>query len=506
MLVRQAGPVLFLYNKFKKFILLQERRPSSMAAAVIFVTFVGIVRGLLEGMLYDPGAYTVPIILAYVPFYLAMYLGVVLVLNLATGVRKRKIYRVALVGLFLGIFPPVLDLLFNWGRNEHLRYGYFLKLFSHGEWYNRFFIFYEPESRLPLGEAMTLWLLLIFGTVYAHIKTCSYFKTLVAFSGIYLVIFFNAYILPSGLYALLHSSAPTEALQHWRINTFDYYISYSQLVFVIIIYTTSRKDFFLALVKRANHLVPFVVICMIGARVDHQLVFEDIQVSSIVAICFLTALLHNDYFDRFDDRSRKSYTGSDDISIFNFVASYLVLLLLAHGKISGLPIALLLLLSFLYSYPFYRAKKYFPANMKIEGIWGGASFLSGMTVMGNVQFSTEKLWYLFFVFGGWSFVSTLKDAKDFKEDYRAKNRSVFILFKNKYSFSRTYLFALRLVLVLFLVPVFWAYSSEKYMVTALLSLNTAVIWLWCGRFLNSSRYEGLLALTSLYLIILYFAI
>jgi hypothetical protein len=103
-----------------------------------------------------------------------------------------------------------------------------------------------------------------------------------------------------------------------------------------------------------------------------------------------------------------------------------------------------LVVSFLYSYPFYRGKRYFPSNLKIEGVWGAASFLTGAISALENQASAGPFWggpaapvlgpfpwqtvvAAALVFGGYSVVAALKDYKDWEADLQAGVQTLYTL-------------------------------------------------------------------------------
>ena len=97
----------------------------------------------------------------------------------------------------------------------------------------------------------------------------------------------------------------------------------------------------------------------------------------------------------------------------------------------GMPMALFLCVSTLYSYDFYRAQRYFPANYKCEGIWGWSAFTLGASARLSVASSRATSGALLLagllVFAGFSLFNVFKDYKDIRADYKARNQTLYVL-------------------------------------------------------------------------------
>jgi hypothetical protein len=149
----------------------------------------------------------------------------------------------------------------------------------------------------------------------------------------------------------------------------------------------------------------------------------------------------------------------------------------------------LLLLQFVasvvYNYPFYRARDYFPANLKIEGLWGATSFLIGWlsareslppsavktTVAEGAALSAldaDSAIAAFLIFGGFSLLSALKDQKDIELDTRSKTQTLYTFAARKNQVTATHRMLIAIAAVAFLVgPV-------------LLALKGMLAWPWVG--------------------------
>jgi hypothetical protein len=91
---------------------------------------------------------------------------------------------------------------------------------------------------------------------------------------------------------------------------------------------------------------------------------------------------------------------------------------------------LLNLTALVYNADFYRGKRFFPTNYKIEAVWGAGSYLLDVFIMtiGIPRASSDLWWGTALVFAGWSAFSNIKDYKDLVADRRARNQTLYILF------------------------------------------------------------------------------
>lgn len=113
------------YKWFRHIIGLRERHPVSCAAIVGVVCFVGFARSELELLsTYGGGGGGASAFVNNAAFYLqATYLYGALAAKLSRRPLER-VTGVVLIGVFLGIFPPILDVaLGNFGKAYYLYVG-----------------------------------------------------------------------------------------------------------------------------------------------------------------------------------------------------------------------------------------------------------------------------------------------------------------------------------------------------------------------------------------------
>jgi len=126
----------------------------------------------------------------------------------------------------------------------------------------------------------------------------------------------------------------------------------------------------------------------------------------------------------------------------------------------GVLLALFQIVSVLYNYPFYRGKHFFPANYKIEGVWGWSAFMIGAyTVLHpRMQLPGPVLVASLLIFGGWSIFNYFKDYKDIREDYRAGVQTSYVLLKKRgFSLRRFHNLMRSITCVGLFIPLFFLF-------------------------------------------------
>jgi hypothetical protein len=165
---------------------------------------------------------------------------------------------------------------------------------------------------------------------------------------------------------------------------------------------------------------------------------------AIFQLCVI-ALVQNDAFDLREDVGRRPDEATrEDAHLFTVVGVLFVLGVLIASPPVGTPLALFLIVSTLYSFDFYRAKRFFPSNYKCEGVWAWSAFVLGGTathlVFARPQRSGAFLFASLLVFGGWFTFCVFKDYKDIRADFRARNQTLYVLSRRRgFSLRRLHL-------------------------------------------------------------------
>ena len=481
-------------------LLLSSGKKIQISTLVLFCIFTGIIRGILEGLFFDASALKPALILSYVPFYTIMFLTILMILKYAGGLSEANIYRVPLAALFLGIFPPLIDLIHRGGMDQNIRYGYYLELFFPQKIPNGLFFYYMPEYRVPLGETIIIWATILLTAFYARMRRSTWFRTGFVLVSVYLLFFIHSCLIPSVL--RLWISSNSQNLYGYDLNLV---IPLMQMFLSLISYLILRKISLIYILKRLLHIGPFLLIYGVGAVNFplHSILWASFTI--LLFFIFFTLIVQNDFYDLAEDarQNRKRHFIHADLIFFTAMMTFALILLSAYNLTLSLFLFIILLCGILYSFPFYRGKgKIFP-TMKFEGIWGAMSFLAGAIPLSPTKVQSEILIQLLLVFLGWSFFALLKDVKDIRADYKAGQSSIYIAFYRRKKKLRDVhrLLMTAYTFALLIVPAFYALQGRIF---ASMSLLFFVIVFAIIAFYVKLRIkvQGLLAAINGYLLIL----
>lgn len=483
----------------RKLIQLQERRKYRLYTVLVFVIFVGIGRGLEESILFRTPLRNSEI-LTFLPFYFSIAFLLTLVLSKIVAQPFQKVVNPVLVGVFLGLFPPAVDFFFN--SSSNIFYGYyFLQNFSELP-----YLGYKPEFNFPLGEAVIIWASVIFCGIYVWVKTSSVLRSFLALLGGYIVFLWQGSFLPMcvGYFYLGEISTIAQArdLDETTLKIFLYYIAFWQCFSAIVVYFILRLELLRLFFKRILHLLPFKIAVFCGSAFAGAFEAKTALAMGLIGLVAFIASLHNHFYDR-----HAKVVQAEDIHFFNVIFIMAAVFLFFTGNRFVLPIIIAFALSFLYHYPFYRGKKVFPANLKIEGVWGMCSFLAGLLAVGSVETLPDNTYlYILFTLGGFSLIAALKDMKDIRSDFRAHVSTLFIFcYKKGVRLSKVRNILYLLALGSFLIPIAYLLTFSYWLEALILTLPilTAIILLRQGSS-KAQWFQKFLFLTNTYLLFLGF--
>jgi hypothetical protein len=427
---------------------LQEKREFHGETVVFFALFVGSMRLFLEmflvGCQWDQ---TFRNFLLHVTFYLQCFFAFGLSIRLFAPPPWQARINVMLVALFLGFMPPVIDVIVSgWGNAVMGLQGFgymYIRDFPEGwPW-----LMISSEKKVPIGEGAILWLAVAFTGLYIWIRTRSAWRVVASLFFAYFVCMLVGAIVPTTL-AHLWST-------YWPKRSFVGTIILGQIGFTLLLYLSLYRPSLLAHVfRRFVHAFPLIGLALVGYAWIKPLDDGAYAAISLVGLCGLLTIVQNDHWD--DEVERPEETervARYDVVIIQFAWLVVAMTLFAMES----PVALLMVIygvaSFLYNAPLYRGKAYFPANLKLEGLWGGAAFLIGvfiaavpeLTKAAQARTIDSKIprWMdaspfswgyegdvaiaAFLAFGGWSVLAALKDEKDVETDTRVGSQTVFTL-------------------------------------------------------------------------------
>jgi 4-hydroxybenzoate polyprenyltransferase len=477
---------------------IQEKKNYNFYVIIIFAMFVGLIRFLLEVMVANRPLFHINLnVIHMFTFYLHCIFIYTLILKLMVpGLDWRKSIHLVLIGAFLGILPPIIDS-FYYGIGN-FKYGY-VDNFQEN-W--RLFL-YNPEAHVPLGEAVVLYLTIFFTAVVVFIKTSSFTRTLITILFCYAFIFFYAALLPSLAFGfaeymrlilnqnMVHFNEVSQ--KNFMGFTGIFFVSMFQATTCLIIYLILNPTIFKNLMKRINHAVPVALTCLLGYVLFKPLDIYALFMALVLVLASFVVIVQNDYFDEEEDRhdGRENYVNLNDVRFFNGILITFIALFAASASLVAYTLLLFLIVSVIYNYDFYRGKKYFPANYKIEGIWGLSAFLCGLAMVINTSYlmmgdalnvvgmgmtedimllhqtmmseiwTTETLLMAFLVFGGWSIISVIKDYKDIESDLFVGNQTLYsLILKNGRSIKGFHKKYVIFLCVMMLTPIIWFMSLQ----------------------------------------------
>ncbi len=440
-------------NWIRRVIFYQEKKEYNFYTILIFSLFVGCMRSLEEIMLAHKH-YSQDDVLNTCIFYFLMIWSYTLAVSILSKENWQKVINAVLIGVFLGVFPPVIDVfVYGIGKFDY-RYIIDVPTFSQ-------LIMFDRDHGFPVGEGIILWSTTIFAGYYVYIKSSSFTRAVIGGMAAYLINMNSGMIIP----AISDRIYPFFSVSQMTC------VSIIQLAISIVFYLILNRQVAARLATRSLHCMPFVILTLIGAQLTGNLRYSAFLMALIVFFAGITALVQNDFFDRKEDTLAGIQTGigHHDVLFFNCsFAALLVVLFAVRGMSSYLPLVLLFICSIIYNHDFYRTKRFFPGNYKIEGMWGLGSFLAGIFLTRRPTFAPEIILYSFLVFGGWSLVSTFKDYKDIDADIAVGNQTGYImLMKFGLDLEQAHRIICGTISMCLLVPVAWLFYLKVPVLVAL---------------------------------------
>ncbi|HRP69959.1 MAG TPA: hypothetical protein PLY93_10550 [Turneriella sp.] len=436
-----------------------------MRTLLAFGVFVGITRGALEQFLFGIAANGSDI-LAYIPFYISLPFIYSALLSALPGIQYIKTLQPVTFASILGLLPPILDYIFSSTETHKVFYGYFLiHDLREFPWLG-----YNPQQNYSLGEAVTIWLTFIFASLYVYSRTRNFILAVCAFFLAYVAYILYALAIPMGisfiLFGYVPHRAPLEAMGPAPLRQGLFVISAVQ-VFIAWLIDTTFTGALKTYLKRSLHILPFVLLVILGAIQGHATFFSTSFVFSCILLVGFTIIAQNDLRENNNIQNHIVPTANALTIIF------CVMLLFAGMRFSLIGFALIAL-AILYHYKFFNARKTLLGSMKIEGAWAFLSYLMGLMAGKSAQPSTKIIITGALIFGGFSLFSLIKDAKDIDDDTK-ENRITLYTYVQKQGWSTRTLhgfLVLALVLGLIIVALFLRENAVSFLIHTILSLVT----------------------------------
>ncbi len=357
------------------------------------------------------------------------------VLRLTVGQPWANSFPFALGMAAVIALPPFFDGLVA----EGARYGVLWRFPVDWRW-----ALYSPEAGVTGGTALAWWGVIVAAGTYTLQKSRSPVRAAAASAACYLGVAFLIGVLPM-------LAEQTRLGLAWPPSHRGTLLTQYHVLASLLAYFFLRPTLPQGLVRRIQHAFPFVMFCFVGAAFAGAVTASTFVYAFLLLLVFATALVQNDFHDAAEDglQGRLRYVEAEDVRFMTVSMGLMIAALLTAGTKAALPLLVVLVLSMLYSYPFYRAKRWFPSNLKMEGMWGLSSFTLGIVAaLEEATFGVPRwspiplpektgealgafdgmtLTAMLLVFGGYSLVAVLKDYKDWEADRSTGIQTVYTL-------------------------------------------------------------------------------
>lgn len=413
-------------------ITLQEKRAFHGETVVLFAIFVGSMRLLFENLLVGHQGQVARDFVIETTWYVLCFFVYGLPVRLLAPPPWQRRVNVVLIGLFLGFLPPVIDVLVGgWGhvivRQGGFGYSYVWNFPEGWSW-----SMLDPE-KVSLGEGIVLWATVVLTAVYLWIRTESVGRALAGLGLAYLACLTMGALVPTFASALGERYWP-EA----RIASVVVVVQWASIL--ALYFGVYRPSVGRRLLARSVHVLPLLGVALVGYAWIRELDLHVVEVLGLVGLGGVVTVLENDHWDDPEEHpDRPERVARADLVVVYFVALAAAMMLFAESSLLAVILAIYGVASFLYNSPLYRGKRYFPANLKLEGLAGGAAFLFGMIGAASplvprpdelpfpTRFGGAAPIAALLAFAGWSALASLKDEKDVEADTRTGTQTVFTL-------------------------------------------------------------------------------
>ena len=419
-----------------RFIQRREKKPFHIYGFLAIVTFVGSARFLLELTLCKS---IIPRSIFQLPNQWSFYLCISLLFALGTAALARvewqKCLNVVTLGVFVGCFPPLIDTLI-FGPYQCF-YAYNADGLRGWPW-----LLYSPERNVDVGEATALWAAIFLLAMYVQRRSRSWLRTAVALAWGYGTVFFCSTVLGTTVRWLAAHNVPRHLGADPPVAAAPTLMATAEVMVSLGCYLAFNRKLAARIARRSIHGAPFAALTFLGATHTAWVLARDgktapLDLSATVlpliwlAFAVVASIVQNDYFDQKEDSSRAACpdVSLTDVRFVTFCSALVTFAALNSVARAGMALLLLNLTALVYNADFYRGKRLFPTNYKIEATWGAGAYLLGVFIMtiGIPRPSADLWWGTALVFGGWSIFSSIKDYKDLLADRRARNQTLYIL-------------------------------------------------------------------------------
>ena len=148
----------------RRIVTIQEKKQFHPHVLLLFSGFVGLVRLFGEWFLGGVDV-ELPLVhgLGFAAFYWSCFFVYGTVMSTLLGEDWRRCVNVVLVGIFLGVLPPLVDTI--WYGLGKFSYSYVFNFPKGWPW-----LLFSPATGMPLGECVVLWTTVVVCVAYAWVK------------------------------------------------------------------------------------------------------------------------------------------------------------------------------------------------------------------------------------------------------------------------------------------------------------------------------------------------
>lgn len=518
-----------MFRWIRNIIRVQERREFRGDVIVLFALFVGTMRVLLEFLLVGNRANPVMKELLFnVSFYFQCFFIFGIPVRFFAPPPWQSRVNVVLVGLFMGIFPPIIDVcIYGWGDAVYGYQGFaYSYIFNFPEGWIPWMMSAENRSA-PIGEGIALWLAVFFTIVYLYVKTESPLRALVGGAVAYCGCAFVGGVVPT----LVVYVMPT----HFPHMFADVGFIVGQTASALLVYAlVYRWELSKLVARRILHGLPLLGLALVGFGWVKPWDADVLLVALAVLLSAAMTIVQNDYWDALDEYGEAKIVQRYDVTLIQFGWCLIVSGFLVSNSPVVLPFIAYGIVSFLYNSPAYRGKKHFPANVKMEGLAGGAAFLVGVLMAAapllhesaravrvdsrlghpvlrmpfSWEFGAEVAVAAFLAFGGWSILVSMKDEKDIEADLASGSTNLFTLFVRRGQSAEAIARVLRgLALFAMLLAAWLPLLVDRSNITAAWVMSGVAFLMWLWRISDKKKdFAKALLLMSVHLFVLGFAL
>lgn len=405
-----------------------SRKKFNIHTLLCFAIFVGITRGILENLLFGTELQGSDI-LGFIPFYFSLPFIYASLISLIPGIKYSDVLQPVTFATLLGILPPILDFVIGAGKSHSVFYGYFLTHdFGNFPWLG-----YAPEHNYPLGEAITIWLTFLLVSMFIYHKKRSFFYAFLGLIPAYASFLLFSLVIPGCLsflfFGYVADSAFLTKQSTAKLRQILFLMSAAQIFLAWLVDSSITLKIF-QYAKRILHFLPFLLLTLLGASISGTETKATIIAMLITTCSGIIVIAQNDFLRPRRKTDVKNYA----TEMANITAIIIYVMTLFSGYKFALFGIACFVLSILYHYETYNIRQTLFGSMKIEGLWGAFTFLTGIFSGPIIHPNPLAITVSMLTFGGFSLFSILKDAKDMRSDRREGRNTIYtMLFRKKLS-------------------------------------------------------------------------